>query len=79
MQAEPIELRNAFAAFLGDKRFAKFVAAGWRRGRLRIGKSSSGAALVPPGQTSKRAWVINWNGRSTTRPATPFPSTPTTG
>lgn len=35
MQAEVIELRKAFAAFLGDERFTKFVAAGWRRGRLR--------------------------------------------
>lgn len=29
------ELRQAFAAFLGDERFRQFVAAGWRRGRLR--------------------------------------------
>jgi hypothetical protein len=36
MQAEAIELRNAFAAFLGDERFRKFVATGWRRGQLRF-------------------------------------------
>jgi hypothetical protein len=33
---EAIELRKAFAAFLGDERFRKFVATGWRRGRLRF-------------------------------------------
>jgi hypothetical protein len=36
MQADAIELRKAFAAFLGEERFRKFVAAGWRRGRLRF-------------------------------------------
>jgi hypothetical protein len=33
---ESLELRKAFAAFLGDERFRKFVATGWRRGRLRF-------------------------------------------
>ena len=32
----PVELRKALAAFLGDERFKKFVATGWRGGRLRF-------------------------------------------
>lgn len=36
----PIELRKALAAFLGDGRFKKFVAAGWRGGRLRFWQQS---------------------------------------
>jgi len=32
---EAAELRRAFAQFLGDERFRKFVRTGWQRGRLR--------------------------------------------
>lgn len=33
---EAVELRKAFARFLGEERFRKFVATGWHRGRLRF-------------------------------------------